>query len=94
MNEKWREDAKIALGQYRYNNNNYYMSDEAMVEFTLEYSVQILEGLLSSCGNVSGYFCDLWYMEGHMACMGLMEAIKDITGISVFDNPSQPELSA
>lgn len=94
MKEKWREDAKIALGQYRYINKNYYLSDEAIAEFALEYLVEFLKDSLSACLNVSEGFCDIWYLESHRGCLELMEAIRDITGISVFDkipNQLKPE---
>ena len=79
-NPKWIEIAAMELSNYKYLNQNYYLTDEDICAYALELILKGLEANLSQCLNVSQGYCDIWYKESHSGCKQLMDQIADIKG--------------
>ena len=73
-----KQDIRNILSLYRNSNENYYLSENDIIDFTEKYLLRYLEGLLSNCLNVSDGRCNIWYLDSHRECEMLMNEIDKI----------------
>lgn len=79
LNKTYMDKAVQSVHAIKLYNNNYYLTDDEVVEAALKPIVGYLEGLLKACLNFDGAKCDLWRLDSHRECFLLMDILYEFT---------------